>query len=90
MSGIIDRMLEAWLAACNSENKITPPFAELDADQLEFGRKGMRAILAAIREPTEAMLKACADFDIVWEYKLDDRPGSPEDVWRAMVDEARK
>jgi hypothetical protein len=46
--------------------------------------------IKAMREPTEPMAEAALndDLDIYWSYYADGRPGSPEDVWRVMIDAA--
>lgn len=50
----------------------------------------LRRLIAAMREPTEAMCDVVhdGDFDIYWEYRADGRPGGPDDVYRAMIDAA--
>lgn len=47
-----------------------------------------RAILRAIREPTEAMLLVAADADNGDDHRLGRLAG--KEVWQAMVDEALK
>ena len=55
-------------------------------------RKMARAAITAMREPMVRMENAAfeADLDIYFGYYIDGRPGSPADVWRAMIDEALK
>jgi hypothetical protein len=48
---------------------------------------GEAGYAVAPKEPTEAMTAAAYDagLDIYWGYRADDRPGGPEDVYRAMI-----
>lgn len=50
----------------------------------------VRAVLLAIREPSEVMEEAALgdDLDIHWGYLGDGRPGGPKDVWQVMIDAA--
>lgn len=49
-------------------------------------RKQARAVLAALREPTEAMIAAADNLNP--GSGLPYEPGSPAQVWRAMIDAA--
>ncbi len=66
MTGMIDRVAAALLAVDGGTWNITPGI-EVDL---------ARAAIAAMREPTEAMI------DLGWDYG--------EDAWREMIDEALK
>ena len=66
MTGMIDRVAAALLAVDGGTWNITPGI-EVDL---------ARAAIAAMREPTEAMI------DRGWDYG--------EDAWREMIDEALK
>ena len=46
------------------------------------GQLAARAVIMAIREPSEAMLKAA------WDKGMFDAPPAPEEAWQAMIDEA--
>lgn len=54
----------------------------------EDWRASVRAAIAAMREPTEAMVDAAADIDINGEYRLGERLAA--EVWRAMNHAALK
>lgn len=47
-----------------------------------------RAAIEALREPDDAMVEAARELDVYWSYESNDRPGGPEDAWRAMIDAA--
>ena len=49
--------------------------------QGDFAKDIARAAIAAMREPTEAMIRAC-------DWPNTDRNSSLEDVWRVMIDAA--
>jgi hypothetical protein len=87
---MVDRALRAWLddgIAQRPDSGICP-FDELDADQLAAGRHSMHAAIAALREPTEAMLnKGLHD---LWSYDPEADPSSAVvvEIFQTMIDEA--
>lgn len=46
----------------------------------------LRAVIEAIREPSEEMLAAVQDHDNYWGYLLDGSPSGPRDCYTAMID----
>lgn len=63
-----------------------------DHHSVGFLPRAADAVLDVLREPDARMIEAVihADMDIYWSYRADGRPGGPEDVWRHMIDAARK
>lgn len=92
MNEMVDRAVRAWLVKANEPAPNVLLFDELYADQLENVRECMRAAIAALREPTEAMCRA--GLDHYAEHDPYDSPLGPDGSfagqWRAMIDESLK
>lgn len=71
-------------AALAIKAKVPLGYGMTDVEASEYAR----AVIEAMREPTEAMIKPTYDLDVYWGYYADGRPGGPDDVWRAMLDAA--
>lgn len=77
MSELIDRAARALVLAESGGDD----FDAFDAEMQDTIRANVRAVLAAIREPTESMVIA-AQLGDAWA--MDD----PEGMWREMIDAA--
>lgn len=78
---MIDRMMEAlWNEFC--------PGTTRSADDTHHYRRGVEAVLEAMREPTEAMLSA--GNEAAW-FGSDLNEGQPNiaEAWSAMIDAAQ-
>lgn len=65
-----------------------PPYNELHTDALNnHWRHKARAAIEAMREPSEAMVKAGYDAFMAWDARTGDDLGM-EIIWRAMIDAA--
>ncbi len=80
VKGAIGNAADAWAAGEGCDE-----VGVLDA---EYCERLARAAIAAMREPTEAMLDALDDPDAA--ERLLQRASWREDIWRAMIDGALK
>ena len=95
MSEMVERVARAIWAL--NQDTDCPEYDQLAPHAKERADEWARAVIAAMREPTEAMVTRAGQFDFEragtgsgYNETFDLRDGDVKLVWQAMIDEALK
>lgn len=94
MSEMVERCAEALYTGGRPQGQPAIPWDRVD-EQLGFGvrqsyRDQARALISAMREPTQAMSEAGGGELITWDRRFDGERAAAEWAWQEMIDEALK
>jgi hypothetical protein len=82
---MVERVARASFAWWKEQNSRVAEFEDMNSDELSFALEHARVVIAALREPTDAM-KSCHE-EVHWDFSCH-VCGGLTDGWHKMIDKA--